>query len=166
MEAQHQDGCCINRLYAHDQLLVCYERNMCSTHCGVHMISVSDYLVDRLLRAHANANTVYNVMQPDAGRIQAYRSPGGPGIRLDGAMMAGNQVSRFYDSLLVKACALTKATAAVLARLAPALYHTIDACLYLPEPAARSHNVEPQGNLFDTVVEVKAWVAPALFVLA
>ena len=41
--------------------------------------------------------------QPDAGRIQAYRSPGGPGIRLDGAMMAGNQVSRFYDSLLVKA---------------------------------------------------------------
>lgn len=41
-------------------------------------------------------------MQPDAGRIQAYRSPGGPGIRLDGAMTAGNVVSRHYDSLLVK----------------------------------------------------------------
>ena len=40
--------------------------------------------------------------QPDAGRIQAYRSPGGPGIRLDGAMTAGNVVSRHYDSLLVK----------------------------------------------------------------
>ena len=40
--------------------------------------------------------------QPDAGRIQAYRSPGGPGIRLDGAMAAGNVVSRHYDSLLVK----------------------------------------------------------------
>ena len=48
-------------------------------------------------------------LQPDAGRIQAYRSPGGPGIRLDGAMMAGNQVSRFYDSLLVKVCAITVA---------------------------------------------------------
>ncbi len=40
--------------------------------------------------------------QPDSGRIQAYRSPGGPGIRLDGAMAAGNFVSRHYDSLLVK----------------------------------------------------------------
>ena len=40
--------------------------------------------------------------QPDAGRISAYRSPGGPGIRLDGAMTAGNTVSRHYDSLLVK----------------------------------------------------------------
>jgi pyruvate carboxylase len=43
--------------------------------------------------------------QPDSGRIQAYRSPGGPGIRLDGAMTAGNFVSRHYDSLLVKVCA-------------------------------------------------------------
>jgi pyruvate carboxylase len=40
--------------------------------------------------------------QPDAGRITAYRSPGGPGIRLDGYMQAGNIVSRHYDSLLVK----------------------------------------------------------------
>ncbi|KAK9800249.1 hypothetical protein WJX73_006193 [Symbiochloris irregularis] len=39
---------------------------------------------------------------PDGGRITAYRSPGGPGIRLDGAMTAGNTVSRHYDSLLVK----------------------------------------------------------------
>ena len=41
-------------------------------------------------------------VQRDSGRIQAYRSPGGPGIRLDGAMTAGNVVSRHYDSLLVK----------------------------------------------------------------
>ena len=39
---------------------------------------------------------------PDGGRITAYRSPGGPGIRLDGHMAAGNVVSRHYDSLLVK----------------------------------------------------------------
>ncbi len=39
---------------------------------------------------------------PDGGRISAYRSPGGPGIRLDGAMASGNVVSRHYDSLLVK----------------------------------------------------------------
>ncbi|KAL4422522.1 hypothetical protein ABPG75_008719 [Micractinium tetrahymenae] len=40
--------------------------------------------------------------QPDSGRITAYRSPGGHGIRLDGAMAAGNTVSQHYDSLLVK----------------------------------------------------------------
>ncbi|PSC70059.1 pyruvate carboxylase [Micractinium conductrix] len=40
--------------------------------------------------------------QPDSGRITAYRSPGGHGIRLDGAMASGNMVSQHYDSLLVK----------------------------------------------------------------
>ena len=30
------------------------------------------------------------------------RSPGGPGIRLDGAMATGNIVGTSYDSLLVK----------------------------------------------------------------
>uniref|UniRef100_A0A7R9V6Z0 Pyruvate carboxylase n=1 Tax=Chlamydomonas euryale TaxID=1486919 RepID=A0A7R9V6Z0_9CHLO len=40
--------------------------------------------------------------QPDAGRLEAYRVPGGPGIRMDGAVTTGNVVSRFYDSLLAK----------------------------------------------------------------
>ena len=48
-----------------------------------------------------------NNFQPDSGRIAAYRSPGGPGIRLDGAMAAGNSVSPYYDSLLVKVCTLS-----------------------------------------------------------
>jgi len=40
---------------------------------------------------------------PDYGRILAYRSPSGPGIRLDGATAyAGAEITRFYDSLLVK----------------------------------------------------------------
>lgn len=43
-----------------------------------------------------------HAVQPDTGRIQEYRSPGGPGIRLDGALGAGNTVSRHYDSLLTK----------------------------------------------------------------
>ena len=40
--------------------------------------------------------------QPDSGKLTAYRSPGGPGVRLDGALASGNTVSRHYDSLLVK----------------------------------------------------------------
>ncbi|KAJ3340956.1 pyruvate carboxylase [Gonapodya sp. JEL0774] len=41
--------------------------------------------------------------QPDTGRIEAYRSPGGPGVRLDGGnAFAGAIVSPHYDSLLTK----------------------------------------------------------------
>ncbi len=39
---------------------------------------------------------------PDYGRIQAYRSAAGMGIRLDGNAYAGAVLSPFYDSLLVK----------------------------------------------------------------
>ncbi|GAA0937434.1 pyruvate carboxylase [Actinocorallia libanotica] len=41
--------------------------------------------------------------RPDTGRISAYRSPGGAGIRLDtGTAYAGAEVSPHFDSLLVK----------------------------------------------------------------
>jgi pyruvate carboxylase len=41
--------------------------------------------------------------RPDTGRISAYRSPGGAGIRLDGGnAYAGAEVSPYFDSLLVK----------------------------------------------------------------
>ena len=43
--------------------------------------------------------------QPDFGRIESYRSPGGYGIRLDGSTTAGSQISPHYDSLLVKVIA-------------------------------------------------------------
>jgi pyruvate carboxylase len=42
---------------------------------------------------------------PDAGKITHYRSPGGFGVRLDGATAySGAVVSPHYDSLLVKVC--------------------------------------------------------------
>ena len=40
--------------------------------------------------------------RPSTGTIVAYRSPGGPGIRLDGSAYVGAVVTPFYDSLLVK----------------------------------------------------------------
>jgi pyruvate carboxylase len=44
-----------------------------------------------------------NKFIPDYGRIVAYRSPGGFGVRLDGGMgYAGAVITPFYDSLLVK----------------------------------------------------------------
>ncbi|WP_062377885.1 pyruvate carboxylase [Demequina pelophila] len=44
-----------------------------------------------------------NGFLPDTGRIVAYRSPGGAGVRLDGATgMAGNIITGHFDSMLVK----------------------------------------------------------------
>jgi pyruvate carboxylase len=44
-----------------------------------------------------------NGFRPDTGRIVAYRSPGGAGVRLDGATAsAGSVVSGHFDSMLVK----------------------------------------------------------------
>ncbi len=44
-----------------------------------------------------------NNFRPDTGRISAYRSAGGPGIRLDaGSAFVGGEVSPFFDSMLVK----------------------------------------------------------------
>lgn len=43
-----------------------------------------------------------NGFRPDAGRITAYRSPGGAGIRLDGGSNLGAEISAHFDSMLVK----------------------------------------------------------------
>ncbi|KAJ1936963.1 pyruvate carboxylase, partial [Kickxella alabastrina] len=41
--------------------------------------------------------------QPDIGKIEVYRSPGGNGVRLDGGSgFTGSIITPFYDSLLVK----------------------------------------------------------------
>lgn len=43
-----------------------------------------------------------NGFRPDTGRITAYRSPGGAGIRLDGGAILGAEISPHFDSMLVK----------------------------------------------------------------
>jgi len=43
-----------------------------------------------------------NGFRPDTGRITAYRTAGGAGIRLDGGTALGAEVSAYFDSMLVK----------------------------------------------------------------
>ncbi|WP_029111360.1 pyruvate carboxylase [Mycobacterium sp. URHD0025] len=43
-----------------------------------------------------------NGFRPDTGRITAYRSPGGAGVRLDGGTNVGAEVLAHFDSMLVK----------------------------------------------------------------
>ena len=59
---------------------------------------------------------------PDYGRISAYRSATGPGIRLDGGTAySGAVITRYYDSLLVKVTAHGPSPKRVIARMDRAL---------------------------------------------
>ncbi|MFA6287174.1 MAG: pyruvate carboxylase [Opitutaceae bacterium] len=63
-----------------------------------------------------------NKFTPDYGRIQAYRSPGGFGIRLDGAAgYSGSVITPFYDSMLVKVIASGQRYGVALDRMSRAL---------------------------------------------
>jgi acetyl-CoA carboxylase biotin carboxylase subunit len=49
-----------------------------------------------------NAEDVANDFMPQAGRVEAYLPPGGPGVRMDSHLYAGYEVPPYYDSLLGK----------------------------------------------------------------
>lgn len=64
-----------------------------------------------------------NSFTPDYGRITAYRSPAGFGIRLDaGTAYAGAIITRSYDSLLVKVTAWSPTPQETIARMHRALW--------------------------------------------
>jgi acetyl-CoA carboxylase, biotin carboxylase subunit len=59
------------------------------------------------LRGHSielriNAEDAEHDFQPQAGVVEAYRSPGGPGVRMDSHLYSGYDVPPYYDSLLGK----------------------------------------------------------------
>jgi len=58
-------------------------------------------------RGHAiecriNAESPADDFRPRAGRIERYREPGGPGVRVDAAAVAGTTIPQEYDSLIGK----------------------------------------------------------------
>jgi pyruvate carboxylase len=64
-----------------------------------------------------------NDFVPDYGRVTAYRSPAGFGIRLDaGTAYTGAIITRFYDSLLVKVTAWSPTPEETIARMHRALW--------------------------------------------
>jgi pyruvate carboxylase subunit A len=65
---------------------------------------------DLSIRGHAiecriNAEDPINNFSADPGKITRYRSPGGPGIRVDSGIHMGYRIPPNYDSMIAKLCA-------------------------------------------------------------
>ena len=74
------------------------------------------------LQCRVTTEDPQNNFIPDYGRITAYRSATGMGIRLDGGTAyAGSVITRYYDSLLVKVTAWAQTPEAAIARMDRAL---------------------------------------------
>lgn len=57
----------------------------------------------KAIQVRINAEDPKNNFMPEGGkRVEVYQSPGGPGVRLDGAVYQGYKIPTEYDSLLVK----------------------------------------------------------------
>lgn len=90
-------------------------------------IGLPDSGVPKQEDIHLNGNAIQcrvtsedsaNNFIPDYGRITAYRSANGYGIRLDGGTaFSGALITRFYDSLLVKVTAWAPTTDETIARM-------------------------------------------------
>ena len=62
-----------------------------------------------------------NNYQADAGKITRYRSPGGPGIRIDSSIHAGYSIPPYYDSMIAKLCARAMTREETIARMRRAI---------------------------------------------
>ena len=85
------------------------------------------YAQDQIIcRGHAiecrvNAEDPMNNFASDAGKITRYRSPGGPGIRIDSCIHVGYAIPPLYDSMIAKLCARAMTREETIARMRRAL---------------------------------------------
>ena len=85
---------------------------------------------DVSIRGHAiecriNAENPLNDFKADPGKITRYRSPGGPGIRIDSGIHVGYSISPHYDSLIAKLCAWGMDRTEAIQRMRRAIYEYV-----------------------------------------
>jgi acetyl-CoA/propionyl-CoA carboxylase biotin carboxyl carrier protein len=59
-------------------------------------------LVGHALECRINAEDVSSGFLPAPGRIERYREPSGPGVRVDSGVVAGSEISPLYDPMVAK----------------------------------------------------------------
>ncbi|HEY7600245.1 MAG TPA: ATP-grasp domain-containing protein, partial [Candidatus Limnocylindrales bacterium] len=118
---------------------------------------------DVTLRGHAiefriNAEDSEHDFRPQAGTIERYVAPGGPGVRMDSHLYSGCEVPPYYDSLLGKLIVWGTDRAAAIARSRVALDELVVEGLVTNQPLHRAlveHSAFVDGefttNLLDRV---------------
>ncbi|MDD1676798.1 MAG: acetyl-CoA carboxylase biotin carboxylase subunit [Methanomicrobiales archaeon] len=98
-------------------------------------------------RGHAiecriNAEDPLNNYTADPGKIVRYRSPGGPGIRVDSGVHVGYMIPPYYDSMISKLCAWGNDREEAIMRMRRAIYEyvVIGVKTTLPLHYALMHN--------------------------
>jgi pyruvate carboxylase subunit A len=104
---------------------------------------------DVSIRGHAiecriNAEDPMNNFQADPGKIVRYRSPGGPGIRVDSGIHMGYTIPPNYDSMISKLCAWGQTRMEAIERMRRAIYEyvVLGVKTTLPLHHALMHNRE------------------------
>ena len=77
------------------------------------------------IECRVNAEDPMNNFRPDAGMVDLFVPPGGPGIRVDTHLYSGYTVPPYYDSLLAKIIAKGSTREEAVARLERALHETV-----------------------------------------
>ncbi|KUG20750.1 pyruvate carboxyl transferase subunit a [hydrocarbon metagenome] len=85
---------------------------------------------DVRIRGHAiecriNAEDPLNDFASDPGKILRYRSPGGPGIRVDSGIHMGYNIPAHYDSMISKLCAWGMDRIEAIQRMRRAIYEYV-----------------------------------------
>ncbi|QYZ78239.1 acetyl-CoA carboxylase biotin carboxylase subunit [Methanofollis formosanus] len=85
---------------------------------------------DVSIRGHAiecriNAEDPLNNFMADPGKIVRYRSPGGPGIRVDSGIHMGYSIPPTYDSMISKLCAWGQTRMEAIERMRRAIYEYV-----------------------------------------
>ncbi|WP_238422498.1 pyruvate carboxylase [Gordonia sp. 'Campus'] len=99
--------------------------------------------------------------RPAVGRITAYRSPGGAGVRLDGGAVLGGEVSGHFDSMLVKLTCRGRdfATAARRARRAVAEFRIRGVATNISFLQAVLDDVDfREGRVTTSFIEDRPWL--------
>src|SRR5207245_8639642 len=74
-----------------------------------------------VIEARVYAEDPSNGFLPQAGRLERYREPQRPGVRVDSGVAEGGEVSIYYDPMIAKVIATAETRDLALARLAAAL---------------------------------------------
>ncbi len=77
------------------------------------------------IECRINAEDPLNDFRPGTGRIRRYRSPGGPGVRVDSGIHMGYTIPPYYDSMVAKLVVWDLTRPAAVRRMKRALYDYI-----------------------------------------